>query len=346
MSQAQETFIVLSINHETVPLETRERYSVDKKRVDDLYTSLQTSGIAQEALILSTCNRLELYLRLSDSVSSNVVITLLAEFYQADENEVLAHLKTQNGKSAIQHLIEVSSGLRSQITGESEIFGQVKTAYAASQSFGYAGKVINRICQKAFQAAKLIRNSTTVGQGQINIANVAVELSSKIFGSLKNATALAIGTGEIGEKTVKALKSRGIREIGVASRSPERAKEAASNWGAKPHALEKIEMYLPDYDIVIACAGADTAIVTRSLVDNSGVNKRDLPLFLIDLGMPRNIEPSCENIDNVFLYNLDDLAAIAKENLADRNRAVKECQAIANQKADAIWETLKRRGDV
>lgn len=344
MSNEHEPFILLSINHEKVSLDLRERYSADSSKVSKLYESLHEKGTVSEALILNTCNRFELYTRLADGKPSGDVIEILADFYGEQPENVQQHLHLETGQQAIQHMIEVSAGLRSQITGEAEIFGQVKSAYSESQEGGYAGKVINRVFQKGFQAAKLIRNSTSVGQGQINISNVAVELASKIFGSLSSASVLSLGTGEIGEKTVKALRSRGAERFGIASRSEERAGQVALEWGGIPHTVAELANYIQKYDIVIASVGSDKPVVTYELVKKTAAKRSDHPLFLIDLGLPRNIEQACENIENVFLYNLDDLAAIADENLAHRKQALEESREIAVQRSQSIWDSLKKRG--
>ncbi len=344
MSIGPGSFIVLSINHETVPLEEREQYSVDSERVSLLYTELKNLSCVTESLILNTCNRFELYVCLeSIDTDHNAVIKALGHFYQLDPSQIKKHAKTRQAKDAVQHLIEVSAGLRSQITGEAEIFGQVKNAYAQCTEFGAAGKIINRIFQKGFQAAKLLRNSTQIGEGQINISNVAVDLSSKIFGNLKDTSVLVLGTGEIGEKTTKALRSRGAKKFGISSRNFKRAQEVGSEWGATPLPLENVAQYISEYDIVIASTVTGKAIITAEETERALPQRNERPLFLIDLGMPRNIEQSCEDLDNVFLYNLDDLAEIADENLKERKVAIEACLNIASQKADITWQGLAKR---
>ncbi|MDQ8197721.1 glutamyl-tRNA reductase [Pelagicoccus enzymogenes] len=343
MSRQHDSFSVISINHEVAPLEVRERYSMDDAKVATLYTTLKNKGKVEESLVLNTCNRFELYTQCEDGADAEFVLHTLANAYGVSPDELAGHLHLRSGRDAVQHLIEVAAGLRSQITGEAEIFGQVKAAYALSQEHGYAGKTINRVFQKGFQAAKLIRNSTTVGQGQINIANVAVDLAGKIFGELRSAAALSLGTGEIGEKTVKALRSRGAETFGIASRSQDRAEEVAREWGGTPRLLQDLESYLPEYDIVIASVGAEEAVLTRKIVKQCSSRRKGRPLFLIDLGLPRNIEQGCEDFDNVFLYNLDDLASIADENLAQRKEAVVDATAIAEQKSEFIWNAILKR---
>lgn len=345
MSFHHGELLLITINHETVPMEERERYSLDDSQVKILYEALHQSPSIEESLILNTCNRFELYSKTSDPKNGiSIAFETLGSFYQIDRSEVESHARTRYGQEAIKHLIEVSAGLRSQITGEAEIFGQVKEAYATCQRLGYAGVLINRMVQKGFQAAKLIRHSTPIGEGQINISNVAVDLSLKIFGSLNDTAALIIGTGEIGEKTTKALRSRGAVNFGISSRSTDRAFEVANKWGGSPHALEELESYLNEYDIVISSTVTDTPLLTATSLQGIMGKRKNRPLFLIDLGLPRNMDASCQEIENVYLYNLDDLAKIAEDNLSERRAAIKYSEAIAEQKSASIWRMLESRG--
>jgi|TARA_B110000495_G_C23031844_1_gene614807 glutamyl-tRNA reductase len=345
MSSERHELLVVTVNHETVPIEERERYSLDETQVEALYKTLHDNSIIEESLILNTCNRFELYFKTNEAQNGKtIVFETLSSFYGIPLEELEAHAKTRGGQDAIKHLIEVSAGLRSQITGEAEIFGQVKNAYSKCQQFGGAGALINRMVQKGFQAAKLIRHSTPIGVGQINISNVAVDLSLKIFGSLDNTSALIIGTGEISEKTAKALRSRGAQDFGIASHSANRAESVAHDWGGKPHTIGALDSYLNNYDILISSTNAEEPLVTKALLDRLHPSRKNRPLFLIDLGLPRNVEPTCQELDNVYLYNLDDLAKIAQDNLSDRQAAIHTSEKIASQKSDAIWQMLGKRG--
>lgn len=345
MSSEGSQFLVLSINHENVPLEVRERYAVEAGKVDELYNSLEAQSFVAESLILNTCNRFELYLCAQPN-SDEKIFQALESFYDLETAEIKEHARLRSSKDAVRHLIEVSAGLRSQITGEAEIFGQVKSAYSRSIDRKAAGKIINRVFQKGFQAAKLIRHSTQIGEGQINIANVAVDLSSKIFGKLKGTSALVLGTGEIGEKTVKALKSRGVSRFGIASRTLERGQAVAEEWGGEALEMSEINEHLNDYDIVLASTVVKEPIITQKTAKAALAKRKGRPLFLIDLGLPRNIAQDCGDLDNVFLYNLDDLAKIAEENRAQRQQAIADSEEIAVQKSTIIWENLVSRGQV
>ncbi len=344
MTSDRQAFLLLSINHEHVPLEERECYSLDEEQIGHLYQSLNDKGIAKESLVLSTCNRFELYACLpSSEADGRHLVETLSTFHELDFMHVQNHAKIRNGEEAIEHLIEVSAGLRSQITGEAEVFGQVKEAYARCQRYRHAGKVINRVFQKSFQAAKLIRHTTPIGQGQINISNVAVDLSSRIFGDISDTGVLVIGTGDISEKTSKALRSRGVTRFGIASRTLERAEEVAADWGGEALLLDEIDSYLNSYDTVIASTDADSPVIMKSFLKPLLAKRKDRPLFLIDLGLPRNVDQACQDFDEVFLYNLDDLAKIAEDNLNERQKTITESQAIAHEKAEAIWSSLLKR---
>ncbi len=345
MSAQSGELLLVTINHETVPMEERERYALDEPQIRALYKSLHARNGIEESLILNTCNRFELYAKtVGVPNSESAVIDALGTFYKTDADSLRDHAQIHGGQDAIRHLIEVSAGLKSQITGEAEIFGQVKSAYAMCQNLGYAGALINRMTQKGFQAAKLIRHSTPIGEGQINISNVAVDLSLKIFGGLENAAALIIGTGEIGGKTAKAMRSRGAKQFGLASHTRERAEAAASEWGGEPLLVDELAEYIGKYDIVIASTETESPLLTRDALKAAHAQRKNRPLFLIDLGLPRNLDPRCEDLEDVYLYNLDDLARIAEDNLSERRAAIKSSEAIAAQKSESIWQVLVSRG--
>jgi glutamyl-tRNA reductase len=240
----------------------------------------------------------------------------------------------------VQHLVEVSAGLDSQMLGETEIFGQVKDAYAAAQSSGTTGPVLNRIFQKGFQAAKHVRTNTAITEGHVSVANVAVDLALTIFGELASTRILLLGAGEIGEKTAKAFQSRGAAALTVASRRFERAMELATALGASAMPFEQRESRLAEFDVVVCATSSPDVVVTRAAT-RAAMHKRPVrPLFFIDQALPRDVEPAVADIDNVFLYNLDDLAKIAEENRVAREAEMTKCRAIVAEKADALWRQV------
>ena len=251
-------------------------------------------------------------------------------------------MNSSNLEAAI-HLFEVAAGIDSQIIGETEILGQVKNAYSIATRKGAAGPVLNRLVQKSFQAAKWIRTHTAIGEGQINVATVSVDLAIKIFGRLDQRRILVVGTGEIGEKTAKALQSPGATDLTVTSRRLETAETLAGRVGGRAVPLDVLDTGLAEFDIVISSTSAPTALLTRDKVDRSMGKRIHRPLFLVDLAVPRDIEAACGELNNVYLYNVDDLAAIAAENLSQRQAEVGRCRPILAERAERAWSSIAFR---
>jgi glutamyl-tRNA reductase len=243
----------------------------------------------------------------------------------------------------VRHLLEVSSGLDSQMIGENEIFGQVKSAYAAAQERRTVGPVLNRLFQKAFHAAKHVRTHTAITEGQISVANVAVDLAVNIFGDLSSAQVLLLGAGEIGEKTAKAFQSRGAGGLAVSSRTLARAMELASTFGAVALPFEHFAAHLHQFDIVVCSTAAPGSVVALTDVVASMKRRPARPLFLIDLAMPRDVDSAVAGLANVFLYNLDDLARIADQNRAVRAAKVAQARELVEARTQALWEQLARQ---
>jgi len=245
------------------------------------------------------------------------------------------------GREVIEHLLEVSAGLDSQMIGETEIFHQVKDAYARAQTNGLTGPVLNRVFQKGFQAAKHVRSTTAITEGQVSVANVAVELALTIFGGLKSTRILLLGAGDIGEKTAKAFQSRGAAALTVASRRFERAMELATALGASAMPFEQREARLSEFDVVVCATSAPDLVISAAAARAAVAKRPARPLFFIDQALPRDVDPAVASIQNVFLYNLDDLARIADENRAARNAELAKCRAIVTEKAAALWRQVE-----
>jgi glutamyl-tRNA reductase len=331
---------ILGATHHTAPLAVREKLTLDSATTAALHTELAALPGLREFAMLSTCNRVEFY-----GVSGEAeTAARVQEIFCARQRFALAEFEkirlSLRGRDTVRHLLEVAAGLDSQMLGETEIFGQVKEAYAAAQGRGSTGPVLNRVFQKAFQAAKHVRTHTAITEGQVSVANVAVDLAQKIFGDLRETRVLLLGAGEIGEKTARAFQSRGAGAITVSSRGLERAMELASTLGASAMPFEQCEGRLGEFDIVVcATAAPGTVIAARAVA--TGMHKRPArPLFFIDLALPRDVEASVADLQNVFLYNLDDLAKIAEENRAAREAEIVKCRAIIAEKADALWRQV------
>jgi len=335
------TLFVIGATHHNAPIEVREKLAVASESA--LRETLARVASLRELVVLTTCNRIEFYgvgsgMDAAEDVQS--AYCALQKFEVGEFEKIRIRL---TGRDAALHLFEVASGLDSQLLGENEIFGQVKDAYAAAHSGGTAGSILNRVFQKAFQAAKHVRTNTGISSGTVSIANVAVDLASNIFGSLASARVLVLGTGEIGESTARAFRSRGAADLAVAGRTAQRAAELAAGLGASTVSFEERDSRLEDFDIIVCSTAAPAAVLSASAVQRAMRKRPARPLLLIDLAFPRDVEASAADLQNVFLYNLDDLAKIAEESRAAREAEAARGRALLAERADALWRNLEER---
>jgi glutamyl-tRNA reductase len=331
---------VIGATHHRVPLAVREKLSLGAEAAAALRNEFAAIEGLREFALLNTCNRVEFYgVAASPDVPSRISAVFCAR-QQFDLDEFSRIRLDLRGCEAVRHLVEVSAGLDSQMLGETEIFGQVKDAYAAAHASGTTGPVLNRVFQKGFQAAKHIRSQTAITEGQVSVANVAVDLALNIFGGLSATRILLLGAGEIGEKTARAFQSRGAAALTVASRRFERAMELATALGASAMPWEQREARLAEFDIVVCATSAPDIVVTLPATKAAMHKRPAQPLFFIDLALPRDVDAAVSNIDNVFLYNLDDLARIAEENRAAREAEIAKCRAIVTEKSEALWRQV------
>lgn len=339
MSDAPHLFVV-GASHHTTPLELREKLALGDAKMAAFQQTLATLPGLREFTVLNTCNRVEIYgvAEAPDTVSRVQDSFCGLQAIAPADFAGIRHAAT--GLGAVRHAITVAAGLDSQMLGETEILGQLKDAYATAQARRSVGPVLNRVFQKTFQHAKHVRTHTAITEGNISVANVAVELSLKIFGDLASTRVLLLGAGEIGEKTAKAFQSRGARDLTVASRTLERALPVATALGAAALPWDQVESRLADFAIVVASTSAPDAVVNRPQVAAAMQRRPADPFFFIDLALPRDIDPAAAELENVFLYNLDDLAQIAAENRAARAAEVGRAQAIIADKAAALWKKI------
>lgn len=342
MEPTPSHLFLLGASHHTAPLAVREKLALDAARATELAARLQQTPGVTEFALLNTCNRVELYgvARGSEPLSS--LRTAFAETIGCPPADLDGVLHLWQNHDAIAHLFSVAAGLDSQIVGETEVLGQVKAAYDTALARRWTGPVLNRVFQKTFQAAKHVRTHTGIGAGQISIASVAVDLAGKIFGDLAPVNILVVGAGDIGLKTVQAFQSRGARAITVASRTLSKAEEAAASAGGWAASMAELPEVLATADIVASSTSAPGLIVTRELVAAAMKRRAARPLFLIDLALPRDIDPAAAELANVFLYNLDDLASIAEGNLSQREAEVARCRAILAERTAALWPQVVR----
>lgn len=343
MTEPRPRVVVIGASHHATPVSIRERLSIAPERMESFYQALKDVPGTSEIVVLSTCNRLEVYGVLDNLMAEREVEAAICEFQDFPSQEFLEHRYVLRNGEMLSHLLSVAAGVDSQIVGEAEIFGQVKNAYATAVKTESAGSILNRVFQKCFQSAKYIRSNTTIGEGRISVATVATDLAQKIFGDITCCRVLVLGTGEVGRKTAKALASRGAGSITVLSRDLDRARTLAESIGAEAGTMDEIETVLSNHDIVVGSTTSAQPVITDSMVQAFMRKRRLRPLFLIDLGMPRNFDPSISQLESVFVYDLDDLARIADENLAARHTAIENCRNIANHRADRIWQGVEQR---
>ncbi len=340
---SDHSLFVLGATHHTAPLAVRERLSLGAEGAAALRAELAALPGLEEFTLVSTCNRIEFYVVAATPGVAAEVQQVFCDRQQFTAAEFEQFRLSLSGPGALQHLLEVTAGLDSQMLGETEIFGQVKAAYGADQAQGHTGAVLNRVFQKAFQAAKHVRTHTAITEGQVSIANVAVELAGNIFGSLAHTRILLLGAGDIGEKTAKAFQSRGAAGLSVASRRLERAMELADALGAFALPFWLMPVKLADFDVVVCATSAPEAVVTLAAVQTAMVRRPARPLFFIDLALPRDVDAAVAELENVFVYNLDDLAKIAEENRAARAAEIGKCRALLTERAAALWRQIEPR---
>ncbi len=346
MTQLTAQLLLVGVSHQTASMEEREKLVLTQDRFNDFYRGLKALPCIQESLVLNTCNRFEIY-SVTQAETSSETIEQISKYicsFQNFDNTHFDKLKSvKNNKNVLEHIFSVASGIESQMVGETEILGQAKEAYAFARKQESLGPVLNRLFQKTFQSAKWIRSHTSIGSGQINVANVAVDLAKKIFGRLETSRVLVIGTGDIGEKTLKALRSRGISNITIVSRKMERASEIAQNMGIKALTIDQLDTSLHEHDIVLTSTASSTPILTKKTISSALRRRSNRPFFLIDLAIPRDIEESAAELDNVYLYNLDDLAQIADENLRLRKMETTHGKELLTERAEKTWTHFTAR---
>lgn len=343
MTSHPSTLFYLGASHRRTPLELRERLALDADNLARFRTTATATPGLREFAALGTCNRLEFY-AVADSpaiasqlehafcLHQNIPANLFADIREHGENA-----------AALRHLIEVAAGLDSQMLGENEIFGQVKAAFADAQKAGHVGPILNRVFQKTFQIAKYVRTHTAITEGRISTANVAVDLALNIFGSLAHTRILLLGAGEIGEKTARAFQSRGATTLTVASRTLTRAMDLARGLDASALPFEHFTHHLHQFDIVVCSTAAPGSVISSPDVAAAMRLRPAKPLFFIDLALPRDVAPEIASLENVFLFNLDDLAAIAEQNRAARATEVARARLITTERSTSLWNQLAPR---
>jgi len=328
---------VIGINHKTAPVEIREKFSFSPKQIIEVNRLLKGQGFLAENLILSTCNRMEIY---AVAGQKSDFIGAIKDFLSRFHNLRLADYENifyvYRDKEAIEHLFKVAAGLDSMVIGEMEILGQVKKAYQDARQSSSTGKILNRLFEKAFNNAKKIRTDTSIGRGAVSVSSAAIRLAKKILGGLGDKVALIIGAGLVGEQLVLYLKKNGIKNILVANRTLEKAKILTDKFAATAVSFDDFRQSLGEVDIVITSTGAPHCIIRKEDMLNLMPKRKQRPLFIIDLAVPRDVEEEVNKIDNLYLYNIDDLQKIVQQNISLRKNELDTCNRIIDNSCKAF----------
>lgn len=320
----------IGLNHTTAPVEVRERAAVAAEHLDDALLDISKRTGIEEATILSTCNRTEVYCQVSES-NIEVVSDWLCDFHELRKDEVAPFLYTFPDQAAVKHAFRVAAGLDSMIIGEPQILGQMKTAFAKAHKNGNTGKVLNRLFQHTFSVAKEIRTSTSIGSHAVSVAYAAVSLSKQIFSDISKQTVLLIGAGETIELTCRHLYAQGVRDIVVANRTVERAESLAKEFGAKVISLHELPTRLPDADMVFSSTASTLPILGKGAFESALKKRKNKPVLVVDLAIPRDVEKEVGDLSNVYLYTVDDLQQVVSENIKSRKNAALEAEKIVDE---------------
>ena len=329
---------VAGLSYRTAPVELREKLAVHPSRLRCHCCRLRLGGNLAEVVLLSTCNRVEIY-GVTPKVNGNV--HRLFQQLAPSNVDFVPHLYIKEGAEAVRHLFSVASGLDSMVIGETEITGQVKQAYVAAQEAKLTGRVINRLFQTALQTAKEIRTQTGIGRGATSVGSVAVELAERIFDrDLSQKTVMIIGAGKMGEACIRHLAKKGARSVLVSNRSYDRALGLANEFGGRAVRFDECLPAMAEADIVVSSTGSPQAILHREDLASVMHARRNQPLFLIDIAVPRDIDAEVGRLDNVYLYNVDHLEAIVRENVRQREQELAHCHSIISERTAALMAKL------
>lgn len=332
--------IVFGVSHKTAPIDVREKVALDAEQLNSALDGARQAIGAREAVILSTCNRTEFYLS-ADVPQQGQLADWLVQFKSLDPKLVDGHFYTLEGPQAIRHTLRVACGLDSLVLGEPQILGQLKQAYQASESGGSIGKTLSKLMQYAFTVAKKVRTETAIGQTPVSVAYAAVRLAKQIHGDLAPKTALLIGAGDTISLVANHLRSQHIGRMFIANRTLSRSEELAQALGGIPIALTDIGQHLHEADIVVASTASPLPIIQRKAIEAAIRKRRYQPMFLVDLAVPRDIEPGVAELDDVYLYTVDDLNNVITENMELRQLAAAQAEEIVTLHAQNFMDWLQ-----
>jgi glutamyl-tRNA reductase len=334
----------VGISHRTAPVDLRECVDFARRGVEPALDALASRGLGRELVVLSTCNRAEIYAVTDAAAPGDLFARFMSEYHGVALDAIAPHLFTHAGADAARHLFRVAAGLDSLVVGEPQILGQVKEAFAAAADRKYTGALTNRLFHAAFGVGKRVRTETGLGEGAVSVSYAAISLAKKIFGDLRGLNVLVLGAGEMAKLTAVHLRAQHVRQLTIASRTLASAETLVARVGGRAAPWSTLPNLLTEADIVVTATGAGEPVLTRARVEEAMRPRRSRPLFVIDIGVPRDVEPSAGNLDQVFLYNIDDLQAIVSENLARRSAELQRAEAIVQEELTRFAAWMQSRG--
>lgn len=336
--------VVTGLNHRTAPVEVRERLAFDEQAAAAALPELLAQPGIDEGLILSTCNRVEVAVSAEEAVGAAAVVErFLATARAAPPESFHALLYHYEDREAIRHLFRVAASLDSMVVGEPQILGQLKAAYAAAKAQGAVDSLLESVVTRAFSVAKRVRTQTGLGESGVSVSWAAVELAREIFGSLAGHRVLLVGAGKVAQLAARRLHRAGVRQILVTNRTYERARELAAEFQAAIVEYDRLQAALPEADIVISSTAAPGFLLHKSEMRRVMEARRNRPMFLIDLAVPRNIEPSVNDLDGAFLYDIDDLEQVVQANLGERRKRAELAEQIVSEEVERMVQRLRAR---
>ncbi len=339
--------LAIGVNHRTAPVEIREKLSFNEADLPHAMKTLQSTKSILENIIVSTCNRTEIYAVVDQLHTGRYYVkNFLAEWFRLPAESFAQHLIIKEENDAVEHLMAVTSGIDSMVLGETQILGQVRKSFLTAQEIGTTGTIFNELFKQAITVAKRAHAETAIGENAVSVSYAAVELGKKIFGSLKNKHIAIVGAGEMGELTIKNLQGSGVGKITVLNRTLSKAEELAGRFDGAAKSLQELQCTLLDVDILISSTGAKDYIIDYELMQFVERLRKGRPLFLVDIAVPRDMDPRIGDLPNMFLYDIDDMQGIVEANLAERKRAAEEILTMIRSEVVLFNEWLVTLGVV
>ena len=339
--------IVVGINHKTAPVEIRERLTFDPSQLGDAMKVLKDKKSVLENVILSTCNRTEIYAVVDQLHTGRYYVKeFLSEWFEIEQAEFTPFLFIYEQDGAMEHLFKVACGLDSLILGETQILGQVRTSFLLAQEGNSVGTVFNQLFKQALTIAKRAHSETDIGANAVSVSYAAVELAKKIFGSIENKHILILGAGKMGELAIQNLHGSGASKVTVMNRTFEKAEELATRFNGKARSMNELESALIEADILISSTGAKQFVITKQMMENIEKKRRGKSLFMVDIAVPRDLDPALAELESVFLYDIDDLEGIVEANLQERRKAAQTISLMVEEEIVQFKQWLNMLGVV